>query len=257
MKNLKSIVIVLSALAIIISTSSCKKNKDDDGAGDGSAKKYVPTRINIRESGTTTQANWYFQYNSKRQITQMRYEQDTTYSIDDLFYLENGNLDYYTNQSNSSPLSTTSFKYDGGLRPIEMSYNGTPEATISHSRSRNTYTVSFLGSSYVLDMDFDDNDHLEGFYSGVDSIRINYLSNQAGVFANVALNPSVIIPFHIFPYNYEFYYLHAHQITDVVGVYAGPYIYSDHQRDDKGNLTSFRMINDFENLIFTITYDLK
>lgn len=257
MKNLKSILGVLILIVITVSVSSCRKNKNYDGGGDEATKKYVPTQMNIRESGTTAQKTWNFSYNSKRQITQMRFERDTTYSIDNLFYLDNGNLDYYTNQTNSSPLSTNSIKYDAGQRPIEMSHNGVPAITINHSTNGNIYTVDLIGSSYLIDMDFDDKDNLQAYYSGTDSILINYLPNQRGVFANVALKPSVIIPFHFFPYNYEFYYLQAHQLTEVVGVYAGPFIYSDHQRDDNGNLTSFRMINASENLIFTIRYELK
>ena len=161
--------------------------------------------MTIRESGTSSQTIWNFTYNSNRQITQMKSTNATSTGTYDLFYLDNGNLDYINQQFTGSPSSTISLKYDSGLRLIQLSTNGTPEVNFAHSVGNNIYTATLLSSSESFDIDFDENNNLQGYYSGTDSVVISYLSDQPGVFANVTLNPSVIIPFHILPYSYEIY----------------------------------------------------
>lgn len=260
MKNLKlnTGTVLLMAIVLMCFNTSCKKDKDNDG-NNSNEKQYVPSQILIRTTGSTaTNFSINYTYNESRQITRMVQDAAGDVTTWDYFYLSNGNVNRmnYVNGSDNGDINFT-YNSDNRLTEFqEVAGGSTTDYSVNHNSSTNTYIIGTSGSTGV-ELDLDANNHMEALRNTLSGdITLTYLTDQKGVFANVQLNPSVIIPFHLVG-SYIYYYMQPHQITQMSTSGVGVIMFSDQARDSNGNLTSFRVNGSGIDETFTVSYELK
>jgi len=242
MKGLRTITFMLIG-TVCISIASCKKEKETDTPI--AVKKEVPEKILLQNSITAaTLGTVDLTYNVNMNISRL------------LLTVRGSSLDYKMNYNPNESLNTVSEATATGTRLYNFDYsssgilnrfvqndNGVLDTTeINYLASSNTYVLQSTQTRIILDAN-DDVTKIENWFFGID-IDLTYVNNKDGVFANVNLDPSVVI----FINNtnlYSLYYLFLHQkqitsLTSTNNTNSTLYNFQDYIKDDKGNITSFQ-----------------